>query len=135
MPTPAQLLDAAEQEFQHHRFTAGANLVWDAAYQSVAAAASRDNLHCRNEQEAYDAATLLNQQQPDHPVDHWLQLRLADVFRSQAAHHGENADWQWAPDEYIENLYGIREMVAHLSQNGMAVKTSAPSTAPTGSHH
>ena len=52
MTTPTQLLDAAEQEFRHHRFTAGANLVWDAAYQSVASAASRDNLPCRNVQEA-----------------------------------------------------------------------------------
>ena len=38
MTTPTRLLDAAEQEFQHHRLTAGANLVWDATYQSVAAA-------------------------------------------------------------------------------------------------
>ena len=116
MRTPTQLLDAAEQEFRQHRFTAGADLVWNAAYQSIAAAARHANLPCRNAQEAYDAANLLDQQKPDSPLHHWIRLRLADTFHTQAAHHGGDGDWQWSPDEYIESLAGIRLMVSHLSQ-------------------
>ena len=120
MPTPAQLLDAAEQEFQHHRLAAGANLVWDAVYQTVAAAGRKANLPCRSEQDAYDIAEMLDQQQSGEPVDYWLRLSVADVFRTQAAHHGEDGDWQWDADEYVEHMVGIRWMVNHLSSNGLA---------------
>ena len=122
MITPVQMLDAAEQEFRHHRFTAGANLVWDAAYQSIAAAAHCINLPCRNEQEAYDAATLLDQQPSDDPAHHWIRLSLADAFRTQAAHHGGDGDWLWDADEYIESMVGIRLMVSQTSQNGMTAQ-------------
>lgn len=117
MTTPAQMLDAAEQEFRHHRFTAGANLVWDAAYQSVTAAAHCVNLPCCNEQEAYDIAEMLDRKHFGEPVHHWLRIRAADVFRTQAAHHGEDGDWQWDQDEYIESLADIRAMIAWLPQS------------------
>ena len=123
MTTPAQLLDAAEQEFRQRRFTAGAELVWDAAYQSVAAAAVRNNLPCRNEQDAYAVAAMLDSKPTEQPVDHWLQLRTANLYRTQAAHHGEETDWQWDPDEYVENLAGIREMVTCLSSDGTVTKS------------
>lgn len=123
MTTPTQLLDAAEQEFRQHRFTAGANLVWDAARQPVAAAASRDNLPCRNEQEAYDIAQMLDRKHLGEPVHHWLRLRAADVFRTQAAHNGEDGDWQWDPDEYIESLADIQAMIAWLPPSDAPAKT------------
>ena len=117
MPTPAQLLDAAEQEFRQHRFTAGADLVWDAACQPVALAAGRANLPCRNEQEAYEIAAKMDRKHTGEPVHHWLRLRAADVFRTQAAHHSEDGDWQWQPDEYLESLADIREMMTWLPQS------------------
>ena len=55
-----QLLNSTEQEFRRHRCAAGANLVWNVAYQSVAAAAKQENLPYGNEQEAYDAAAQLD---------------------------------------------------------------------------
>lgn len=122
MITPTQLLNRAEQEFRQHRFTSGADLVWDAAYQSVAIAAKHANLPCNNEQEAYDAAAHLDRIQQETSPDHWLRLQAADVFRTQAAHYGEDGDWQWEPDEYIECLGDIREMIAWLSQS----ETTAP---------
>ena len=118
MTTPVQLLDAAEQEFRQHRLTAGANLVWDAVYQTVAAAGRKANLSCRSEQDAYDIAEKLDQKQPGEPADFWLSLSVADVFRTQATHHGEDGDWQWDQDEYIESLADLREMVAWLPQSG-----------------
>ena len=118
MTTPAQLLDAAEQEFRQHRFTSGADLVWDATYQSVAIAARRANLPCRTEEETYDAAEVLDRKHRGEPLDYWLRLRVADVFRTQAAHHGEDGDWLWEPDEYLESMAGIRFMVNHISRNG-----------------
>ena len=118
MPTPTQLLDAAEQEFQHHRLTAGANLVWDAVYQTVATAGRKANLPCHNEQEAYNIAEMLDQKQPGEPVDFWLSLSVADVFRTQAAHHGEDGDWQWDQDEYIECLADLRDLIAWLPSSG-----------------
>ena len=114
MPTPAQLLDAAGQEFQQHRLTAGANLVWDAVYQTVVAAGRDANLSCRSEQDAYDIAEKLDQKQPAEQADFWLSLRVADVFRTQAAHHGEDGDWQWDKDEYIESLADLRALIAWL---------------------
>lgn len=122
MTNPSKLLDAAEQEFRQHRFAAGADLVWDAVYQSVVTAAGQADLPCRNAQEAYDVATLLDQQHSVEPVHHWIRLRLADTFRTQAAHYGEDGDWQWAPDEYIESMAGIRLMVNQISQNGATVQ-------------
>ena len=117
MSTPMQLLDAAEQEFQHHRLTAGANLVWDAAYQTVATAVRKANLPCRSEQDAYDIAEKLDQKQTGEPVDFWLSLSMADVFRTQASHHGEDGDWQWDQDEYIEILADLKAMIAWLPQS------------------
>ena len=118
MTTPSKLLDAAEQEFRQHRFTTGANLVWDAAYQSVAIAARRANLPCRTEAEAYDAAEALDRKHKGESLDYWLRLRVADVFRTQAAHRGQDGDWLWEPDEYLESMAGIRFMVNHISRNG-----------------
>ena len=119
MTTPTQLLDAAEQEFQQHRLMAGANLVWNAVYQTVAAAGRNANLPCRSEQDAYNIAKMLDQKQPGEPADFWLSLKVADVFRTQAAHHGEDGDWQWDQDEYIESLADLRAMIAWLPQNGV----------------
>ena len=104
MPTPAQLLDTAEQEFQQHSLTAGANLVRDAVYQTVVEAGRNANLSCRSEQDAYDIAEKLDQKQPAEPVDFWLSLRVADAFRTQAAHHGEDGDWQWGPGRIHRKL-------------------------------
>ena len=64
MPASDQLLDAAEQEFRRHCFTAGADLVWDAACQSVAGALHANLPRC-NEQEAHDVATILEQRPLD----------------------------------------------------------------------
>ena len=117
MTTPAQLLDAAEEEFRQRRFTSGADLVWDAASQPVALAAGRANLSCRNPQEAYEIAAKMDRKHTGEPVHLWLRLRAADVFRTQAAHHGEDGDWQWDQDEYIESLADIREMMTWLPQD------------------
>ena len=114
MTTPAQMLDAAEQEFQQHRLTAGANLVWDAVYQTVAAAGRNANLPCRSEQDAYDVAEKLDQKQPGEQADFCLSLQVANAFRTQATHHGEDGDWQWDQDEYIESLADLRAMMAWL---------------------
>lgn len=119
MATPTQMLDAAELEFQQRRFTSGANLVWEAAHQSVADAAQHAKLPCCDEQDAYDIAALLDSSQPGEPVHHWLRLRVADAYRTQAAHKGEDGDWLWEPAEYIQNMTGIRLMVEHIARNGV----------------
>lgn len=100
-------------------------LVWDAAYQSVATAAKHHNLPCRNEQEAYDAAAHLERIQQGRAMHHWLRLQAADVFRTPAAHYGENGAWQWNPDEYIESLGDIRKIVAWLSPTETAAKIAS----------
>ena len=75
----------------------------------------RANLPCRTEDEAYDVAEALDRKHKGEPLDYWLRLRVADVFRTQAAHYGEDVDWLWEPDEYIESMAGIRLMVNHLN--------------------
>ena len=122
MNTATQMLDAAEREFRNHRFLDGANLVWDAACQSISTAARRINLPCNAQQDIYGIAAKLDHGQEANRSEHWICLSAADAYRTQAAHYGGDGDWEWDADEYVENLDGIRAALAYLSQHENAAK-------------
>ena len=114
MSTQLDLLAKAEQHFHHQQYQAGASLVWDAAFQALAAAAPGIGLPCSNREEAFWVAIRLDEIKQDEYIRHMLYLSTAELYLEQANNPDLYDDLKWEPCEFIENLTPLRDMVASL---------------------
>ena len=64
MSTPAKTLDHAEQRYRDGDFHMGADLVWQAAYNAIEAAAQQLGMPCHSEAQAYAVAACLDRSKP-----------------------------------------------------------------------
>ena len=84
MASPIQIMEYAKRHYPDGEFHQGADLVWQAAYNAIEAAAQQSGMPCRYEAQAYAVAAYLDQRKPDGYEDHSLYLILSDVHRRQA---------------------------------------------------
>lgn len=110
------MLDEAEVHFNNHRFTEGADLVWNAAFQSIAQAARALGIPCENRDQAWPAAKKLDQIRPNPELRYITTILHASVYPEYAATQHEPDENQWEPHEYIDKLDGHRQMVAALQR-------------------
>ena len=115
MRAPVTTLAQAEQSYRDGEFRQGADLVWQAAYNAIAAEAQQLGVPCQDEAQAYTVAAYLDQQETNGYADHQLYLSLSDIHRRQA----DNADIptasRWSRQDYIDSLPGIRAMTERIS--------------------
>ena len=114
MSAQLEMLDQAEVHFRNHRFVEGADLVWNAAFQSLAQAANLMGIPCNEKAEAYTAAETLDRISPNPETDYGSVILLAGIYPKSAATHHNPTQWQWEPEEYIEYLEDHRIMVKAL---------------------
>ena len=108
------MLDEAEIHFRNHRFIEGADLVWNAAFQSLAQAAQALGIPCENRDQAWPAAEQLDQIRPNPEIWYITTILNASAYPRYAATQHEPDENQWEPHEYIEYLEDHRQMVAAL---------------------
>lgn len=121
MEDQLKMLDQAEAHFKNHRFSEGANLVWQASFQAIAEAAHALNLPCNNKAEAHQAAKTLDQIRPNPELRYINTLLHAAIYTKEAATRHIPSENQWEPDEYVEYLHNKRIMVNAL--NAIAKET------------
>lgn len=112
-----EALDKAENCFHAGKTREGANLVWQAAYAAIKEVAQRHSLPSTTEKEVFTSARVLDDVCPHPYVMHGLYLSIADLYRRQASEEEIPDEIRWDPQEFFENLSGIRLMINNLGNN------------------
>ena len=114
-----RLLNQALSLFTTEQYVAGADLVWEAAYNAVASAAGRAGQPCRDKMDAFRFAKTLPPPAHLPELEHWHRINLsaADAYVKQANKVEPYCYWPWQPHEYVEHIASIRDMVRHLNSN------------------
>lgn len=109
-----KMLDQAEVHFSNHHFAAGADLVWNAAFQATAQAARALELPCNDKKQAYEVAEYLDRNRPNPELRYVNYLLHAGIYPTLAANQCHLAEDQWRPGEYLEYLPHKRKLVVAL---------------------
>ena len=114
MQAQLDLLNEAAQDFRGKLYSHGAQLVWQAAFESMAISAKANGQPCENRDQAFAYARRLDEIFDDEYIRYGSYLSLADIYLTQANDTELPCDWRWEQYEYLENLEVIRDMIVSL---------------------
>lgn len=120
MQAQLDMLNEAAQDFREKLYSHGAQLVWQAAFESMAISAKANGQPCENRDQAFAYARRLDEIFDDEYIRYSTYLGTAEMYLTQANDQDMPCDWRWEQYEYLENLEVVTDMISSL---GDAPKT------------